>query len=238
MKVYEALYRCAEPFLPPLHGLVRRRLMRLPAGARVLDVGGRRSNYTIGLDGSVTVTDLPRATPLQEQLHLGLDGTMIGTLRRRRSNIEAVIFDDMTCSALPDAAFDVAVAVEVLEHVEEEARFVAQVARVLRPGGTFLMTTPNGDYVENHNPDHQRHYRKRDLQALLANHFEEVEVEYAIATGRWRKRGLRSWSAGAPVRTLLSMTGNVVNRIQSRGAAVRRRARGTHHLIAEARKRS
>ena len=39
--------------------------------------------------------------------------------------------------------FDVAVAVEVLEHVDGHDRFCAEASRVLRPGGTLLFTTPN-----------------------------------------------------------------------------------------------
>ena len=46
---------------------------------------------------------------------------------------------------LPYAAdsFDIAVAVEVLEHVDGHGRFFAEAARVLKPGGTLLFTTPN-----------------------------------------------------------------------------------------------
>lgn len=43
----------------------------------------------------------------------------------------------------PDAAFELAVAVEVLEHIDGHDRFFAEVARVLAPGGAALFTTPN-----------------------------------------------------------------------------------------------
>ena len=39
--------------------------------------------------------------------------------------------------------FDLAVAVEVLEHIDGHAGFFREVARVLKPGGMFLFTTPN-----------------------------------------------------------------------------------------------
>lgn len=40
-------------------------------------------------------------------------------------------------------AFDLAVAVEVLEHIDGHERFFGEVARVLKPGGAFVFTTPN-----------------------------------------------------------------------------------------------
>jgi SAM-dependent methyltransferase len=42
-----------------------------------------------------------------------------------------------------DASFDAAIAVEVLEHIDGHDRFYAEVARVLKPGGVILFTTPN-----------------------------------------------------------------------------------------------
>jgi SAM-dependent methyltransferase len=48
-------------------------------------------------------------------------------------------------AALPYAAgrFDLAVAIEVLEHVPDKARLLADLHRVLQPGGRLFLTTPN-----------------------------------------------------------------------------------------------
>ncbi len=236
---FERVYLCTEPFLPPLHKIVRRRLRALAVGRghspAFLDVGGRKSHYTIGVPAVITISDLPRETSLQEKLHLGInDGIRQQTLSRR-SNVATVLYDDMTRSTLPDAAFDAVVAVEVLEHVEDDAAFVRHVHRVLKPGGTFLMTTPNGDVVPNKNPDHQRHYTRRQLTERLESCFPRVRVEYAVRAGSWRSMGLRSWSPRHPVRTAMSVLGNVVNTWQSKRLDPRKAA-GTRHLIAMAEK--
>jgi cyclopropane fatty-acyl-phospholipid synthase-like methyltransferase len=141
----------------------------------------------------------------------------------------------MTSSRFSDRTFDCVVAVEVIEHVEADAAFVDQVKRVLKDDGTFLLTTPNGDWVENTNPDHKRHYKRDELKALLLQHFANVQVEYAIKDGTFRALGLRPWSMRHPLRTVVTMASNVANSWQSAQRALREQAHGTRHLIAIAR---
>lgn len=42
-----------------------------------------------------------------------------------------------------DAHFDATVSIEVIEHVEDQFRFLRELVRVTRPGGTIVVTTPN-----------------------------------------------------------------------------------------------
>lgn len=238
MKLYEIARKSVEPVLPPLYRQVGSRLrseVKNRAGLPlILDVGGRKSPYTIGVAARISILDLPRNTELQSALNLGVSGAILQQIKARRSNIESVILADMTKSGLPDDHYDIVVSVEVLEHVEDDETFVAEVSRVLKPGGRFIMTTPNGDYVENRNPDHKRHYKRDELSSLLNRHFENVCVEYAIAGGYFRKLGLRSWSAKRPVWTASSIIGNIVNSVQSARRNIANEAFGTHHLIASA----
>lgn len=241
MTGFEMAYRCAEPFLPPLYGTVRQRLITFAresgsAGPRILDVGGRKSHYTVGVPARITITELPRESSTQVRLNLGVTDPMIAATKRRRTNVDAVVLDDMTESKLASAQFDCVVAVEVLEHVERDRDFLSNVHRVLRPGGLFLITTPNGDSVPvPHNPDHKRHYTRQTLSDLLREFFDDVLVEYAIVGGRPRSLGLRSWSPRHPIRTVASMAANIVNAMQSSRPDVRVRALGTRHLIATCR---
>jgi SAM-dependent methyltransferase len=242
MKRFELTYLVLEPFLPPLIKTVRKRLVIIakssPHRPEILDVGGRKSHQTINVPANITVTDLPRESTIQKELNLGINDSIIEQTYSRRTNIKSVLFDDMTRSSLPDRSFDCVVATEVLEHVEEDRQFVREVWRVLKPKGIFLMTTPNGDSVKNTNPDHKRHYTREHLRSLLGSVFDDVEVEYAIQGGLFRRLGLRSWSVKKPVQTGLSMFSNLVNTMQSSRAAVKDQALGTKHLVATATKQS
>lgn len=239
VNLFEVQYLILSPFLPPLYGHIHSTLKRLTRGRkslRILDVGGRKSHYTIGISAEITVTELPRETDIQLELNLGMNDLLIKQTMKRRSNISDIIFDNMEDSILGDETFDIVVAVEVLEHVEHDHDFIKNVQRVLKPGGLFLMSTPNGEYrTVISNPDHKRHYRRQQLFDLLSEYFTSTDVYYAIRGGLFRRWGLKSWSLRSPYKTLLSVVGNVINRLESRGLSDQ--PNGTCHLIAVAAKR-
>jgi SAM-dependent methyltransferase len=236
MTKFEVLYLSLEPFFPPLQQEVRARLRSFARASQtppdILDVGGRLSNYTIGLAANITVTDIERRSAIQEKLHLGTNDGMMARLAKRRSNLTAIRYDDMTRSDLPSRSYDCVVAVEVLEHVEEDEIFVAQVRRVLRPGKAFLMTTPNGEFVKNVNPDHKRHYTREQLKNLLEKHFDTVEVVYAVKTGYLYGLSLRSWDWKHPIRTAITMAAGALSAMQSRSPRVKFESTSTHQLVA------
>jgi SAM-dependent methyltransferase len=242
LKRAELLYLLLERFFVPLNGQVRRKLISIakPAGPhpRMLDVGCRTSPYTIGVPAHFVLTDLPKTTELQEALYLGLTGAMIQRQKARRSNVHAIVYDDMTCSSLANETFECVVSVEVLEHVERDDLFVAEVHRVLKRGGVFVMTTPNGDFVREVAPDHKRHYQRRQLLDLLKTHFERVSVDYAIRGGKTFEWGHDSWSLRKPWKTAWIMANNFINGILSSGESIKTQADGTQHLVAVAWKKT
>jgi SAM-dependent methyltransferase len=50
--------------------------------------------------------------------------------------------EDLAALTLPDASFDLVVCNEVFEHVPDLGRVLAEIARILRPGGVLLATFP------------------------------------------------------------------------------------------------
>lgn len=231
LKPYEIVRLLAEPALPHIYLKTRRDLKVLTrAGTTILDVGGRRSPYTVGLPARITIFDRPRETKMQRNLGLGIDDTVVATVERRRSNVEGIVFGDMTRCSLATASFDGIVSVEVIEHVPEDDAFVSHIARVLKPGGWAYFTTPNGDHIANTNPDHVRHYRQSELAALLSRHFARVEVVPGVATTPSWKRGLQSFNLRKPITLMQTIAANLRNHRESRG--IEQRGEPTAHLFA------
>ena len=228
MTSFEVAFSLASPFEHPLHRHVRNTLRKLPAN-RLLDVGGRRSNYTIGLNSDVWISDVPREREIQKALDLGATDAIRDKVLARRSNVKEYRYDDMTRTTLPEAHFDVVNAVEVLEHVEEDEAFVANVAKVLKPGGYFVMTTPNGDFKPVPYPDHKRHYKAADLEALLKKYFREVKIEYRVNSGPLFTMAYKS---GA----LLGMIGYGLSSLGEGMGIGGRGPMNKHHLFAICRK--
>jgi 2-polyprenyl-3-methyl-5-hydroxy-6-metoxy-1,4-benzoquinol methylase len=96
---------------------------------------------------------------------------------------------------LPDMSFDAVWAGETLEHVLDTAAWLSEVRRVLRSGGTLVLSTPAHDrlsmlvlalserrFDEHFDPrsDHIRFYTRRTLARLLADFgFEQIDVRGA-----------------------------------------------------------
>ena len=123
----------------------------------------------------------------------------------RRTNVHSYVYDDMTKTRLPESHFGIVSAIEVLEHIDDDEEFLRNVARVLKPGGFFFMTTPNGDHIPVPYPDHKRHYLGRSLETLLRKHFSQVTIEYRVNAGRLFSLGLHRPSVRSPIRSVLGM---------------------------------
>ncbi|MDR2882242.1 MAG: class I SAM-dependent methyltransferase [Alistipes sp.] len=76
----------------------------------------------------------------------------------------------------PSATFDCVVSFQVIEHIRDDFAFLDEVVRVLRPGGRFIVTTPNALASLTRNPWHVREYTAGQFTSLMESRFACVEA--------------------------------------------------------------
>ena len=94
------------------------------------------------------------------------------------NQLENVEYYDMEVPPIgfENCSFDAVVSFQVIEHIEEDIDCVREVARVLRPGGKFVVSTPNAPMSLTRNPWHVREYNADELRNLLECYFSKVEA--------------------------------------------------------------
>jgi SAM-dependent methyltransferase len=100
-----------------------------PSGRRLIDIGGgfgRLSEFYAGYE-QVVILDYSRSLLRQAQARLGRDGRILYVA----ANFYTMPF--------VESAFDTALMVRVIHHVEDVPALLAEVARILTGGGTYLL---------------------------------------------------------------------------------------------------
>ncbi len=102
---------------------------------------------------------------------------------------------DLQRLPVADGAGEVVVSLQTIEHLHDQAGFVAECARVLRPSGTLVVTTPNrltfspGRAVPL-NPFHTRELSAAELRDLLTPAFDVTRllgVSHGRRIRRWER---------------------------------------------------
>lgn len=105
----------------------------------------------------------------------------------------------LTALPLAAATADLVVALQVLEHIWKPRDFVRECLRVLRPGGTMVLSTPNrltfspglGRHERPSNLYHCREYDAEELTELLPQWAPGLSVERVL--GLWHGPALAGW---------------------------------------------
>lgn len=100
-------------------------------GRRVVDAGSGEG-YGSAMLGQVaaSVTGIELVQPVVDHA-------------RRTYPDQAFVTADICDTGLPDAGTDVVVNLQVIEHLPDVGRFLAETRRILRPGGQLVVATPN-----------------------------------------------------------------------------------------------
>lgn len=186
LEYHEALWRGVREGLEPSDFALRRRFLleRVSSGDRVLDVGcgeGRFAVELLGAGARVVGIDVAEE-PLRRA-------------RARHPGLELRLVPEAGPWPLQDASFDVVWAGEVIEHVVDTSAWLSEVRRVLRSGGSLVLSTPAHErltllhlalsrraFAARFEPrgDHLRFYSRDTLERLIGDFgFAQVSVRGA-----------------------------------------------------------
>ncbi|MDE3085136.1 MAG: class I SAM-dependent methyltransferase [Acidobacteriota bacterium] len=112
------------------------------SGERLLDLGcgaGRHAFQAARLGARVVALDAGAEEVAQVRDTIG---AMVDAGELPAPEGAGAVQGDALRLPFPDGAFDRVIAAEVLEHIPDDAAAMAELARVLRPGGTMAVTVP------------------------------------------------------------------------------------------------
>jgi SAM-dependent methyltransferase len=149
-----------------LHGVIRG--LSLPPGARILDAGCGSGRNMIELARYGVVT--------------GVELSPLSVAAARERHTGEVLAGSIADMPLGSDSFDLAVCLDVIEHLAEDAPALAELRRVVAPGGALVVTVPAYQWLwsshDTVNQHHRRYTRASLLQAAVATGWRCERVTY------------------------------------------------------------
>lgn len=137
--------------------------------------------YTLSLDAKKVIgTELDR-----ERLKYAFDNF-------KNDNLSYLVMDGCFLG-FKDNTLDAIISLEVIEHLENQDRFLLEIKRVLKKDGIAIISTPNKKIIRiegtTPNPFHLKELTLKEFKKLLNNYFRGVEFY-----GQRRGRGIKGIS--------------------------------------------
>jgi SAM-dependent methyltransferase len=120
----------------------------------------------IGSSSGFLLGDLRSAFPRATVIGSDVVPGSLNALARRQPDLPLLHFDLTRCP-LPDASVDVAILLNVLEHIEDDGTAVRQLYRILRPGGLAVVEVPAGPELFDLYDELLLHHRRYRLPGLV-----------------------------------------------------------------------
>jgi SAM-dependent methyltransferase len=200
--------------------------LELPTPARVLDAGCGSGRNMIEFSSLGTVTGIE------------LSETSVALARQREAG--EIVSGSVLEMPFPDDSFDLAVSLDVIEHLEDDLSALRELRRTVAPGGALLVTVPayqwlwSGHDEINH---HHRRYTRRSLQRVAeragwhqvrTTYFNSLLLPVAIVLrvldrvnrAKTTESSLDLWIPPAPVNWLLERPLALEAALISRGGRI------------------
>jgi SAM-dependent methyltransferase len=128
--------------------------LRLPARARILDAGcgSGRNMVDLARHGQVTGMELSQ--------------TSVALARAR--GVGEVLEGSVTEMPFAADSFDLAVCLDVIEHLQDDRGALRELRRVVAPGGALLVTVPAYQWLWSGHDEINHHHRRYNRGTLLA----------------------------------------------------------------------
>jgi SAM-dependent methyltransferase len=139
--------------------------------------GNRPRILEIGCGSGALLQDLQHTSTVY-----GMDVADTALKICRDRGLDCVSMGDVTALPYADASFDTAIAIDVLEHIDDDVAAVVEAYRVLKPGATLIVTVPAFQMlwsrrdIDHH---HKRRYRVSEIRKRLAvGGFKVLKASY------------------------------------------------------------
>jgi ubiquinone/menaquinone biosynthesis C-methylase UbiE len=105
-----------------------------------------------------------------------VDSEAVELVKSRYGKAATVLQGDLRKLPLEEDSFDVVTCFETIEHVEGAEEGIAELRRVLKPGGILVISSPNPDVYVGHNEHHVHEFRPAELAEAVGKHFATTAV--------------------------------------------------------------
>ncbi|MBX7143284.1 MAG: methyltransferase domain-containing protein [Oligoflexia bacterium] len=185
---------------------IQEKAKRIPAGSKVLDVGA----------GTCPYRHLFAHCEYKTHDFKQYEGEKLGGTKDY-GHIDYV--SDIVSIPVPDATFDAVICTEVFEHIPDPIGALREISRILKPGGTLLLTAPLGSglhqlpfhFYGGYTPQWYRHFCEKsglEINEITPNggFFKHLAQECARAANAIQSQQQRLGANYAGLRALLADT--------------------------------
>jgi len=139
--------------------------------ARVLDIGCGTGLILQGISG--------------KSYAIGVDFSPKALSFCEKRNLKNLVRGDVRDLPIAESSVDLVLALDLLEHIEDDERLMNEIRRILKPGGFLLATVPAHQYLWSEHDEalhHYRRYSKTDFLRLVKNRgFSLIKYSYVIS---------------------------------------------------------
>ena len=151
----------------------------------------------------------------------GLDSSATAIQFCADKGLGTVVQGDVCDLPFPAGGFDLVLATDIIEHVEDDQRALAEITRILKPGGTMLITVPAFQSLwglQDEVAQHKRRYRLQDVLLVVTGSGNRIERDYyfnyLLFLPIWAARQVIGWLR-PPIKSENEVNNAFINRLLS-----------------------